>query len=62
MTEKVTRRDFLTGATAATATTLAAPAIALGKSKFKWKMATTWPPGLPILQDAADRFANERAN
>jgi TRAP-type mannitol/chloroaromatic compound transport system substrate-binding protein len=56
------RRDFLKktvmgGAAAATAATVSAPTIwAQGKS-FQWKMVTTWPPGLPILQTGAERFA-----
>jgi TRAP-type mannitol/chloroaromatic compound transport system substrate-binding protein len=56
------RRDFLKktvmgGAAAATAVTVSAPTIwAQGKS-FQWKMVTTWPPGLPILQTGAERFA-----
>ncbi|MDH5358113.1 MAG: TRAP transporter substrate-binding protein [Gammaproteobacteria bacterium] len=25
---------------------------------YHWKMVTTWPPGFPVLQDGAERFAN----
>ena len=25
---------------------------------FHWKMVTTWPPGFPVLQDGAERFAD----
>jgi len=27
------------------------------KKSYKWKMATTWPPNLPILQTGCERFA-----
>jgi TRAP-type mannitol/chloroaromatic compound transport system substrate-binding protein len=56
------RRDFLktTGTAAvaaAAATTMAAPAVwATGKT-YNWKMVTTWPPNLPVLQTGAVRFA-----
>lgn len=25
--------------------------------QYKWKMVTTWPPGFPVLQEGAERFA-----
>jgi len=25
---------------------------------FRWKMVTTWPPGFPVLQEGAERFAD----
>ncbi|OUR64636.1 ABC transporter substrate-binding protein [Methylophaga sp. 42_25_T18] len=25
---------------------------------FQWKMVTTWPPGFPVLQEGAERFAD----
>lgn len=28
-----------------------------GKS-YRWKMVTTWPPGFPVLQEGAERFAD----
>ncbi len=31
------------------------PAVHTGK-KYKWKMVTTWPPNLPVLQTGAERF------
>ena len=34
----------------------AAPAVSKGK-KVEWKMVTTWPPKLPLLQTGAVRFA-----
>ncbi|MCP4108762.1 MAG: TRAP transporter substrate-binding protein [Desulfobacteraceae bacterium] len=56
------RRDFLkkTGAGAAAAvagTTVAAPAVWAKGETYKWKMVTTWPPNLPVLQTGAERFA-----
>jgi TRAP-type mannitol/chloroaromatic compound transport system substrate-binding protein len=56
------RRDFLkkTGAAAAAAvasTSLAAPAVWAQGKTYNWKMVTTWPPGLPVLQTGAERFA-----
>ncbi|MBG0775194.1 MAG: TRAP transporter substrate-binding protein [Desulfovibrionaceae bacterium] len=59
------RRTFLKKAgvglaAGAAATTLSAPAV-LAKSKFNWKMVTSWPPGMPILQTGAERFAKRVA-
>jgi TRAP-type mannitol/chloroaromatic compound transport system substrate-binding protein len=55
------RRDFLkkAGATAAAiaGTSIAAPAVWAKKKTYRWKMVTTWPPNLPILQTGAERFA-----
>ncbi len=54
------RRDFLKkaglGAAAVAATAVNAPAV-LAQKKYSWKMVTTWPPGLPVLQTGADRLA-----
>ena len=27
------------------------------KKSYRWKMVTTWPPGFPVLQEGAERFA-----
>lgn len=56
------RREFLkkTGKVAAGAvagTALAAPAVLAKEKTYRWKMVTTWPPGLPVLQTGAVRFA-----
>jgi TRAP-type mannitol/chloroaromatic compound transport system substrate-binding protein len=56
------RRDFLkkTGAIAAAAvagSTIAAPAVWASGKTYSWKMVTTWPPNLPVLQTGAERFA-----
>lgn len=54
------RRDFLKkaglGAAAVAATAVNAPAV-LAQKKYSWKMVTTWPPALPVLQTGADRLA-----
>jgi TRAP-type mannitol/chloroaromatic compound transport system substrate-binding protein len=55
------RREFLkqTGVATAAAvagTAVAAPAV-LAKKTYRWKMVTTWPPNLPVLQTGAERFA-----
>ena len=55
------RREFLKKsaiglAGGVAATTLAAPAV-LAKQKYQWKMVTSWPAGMPILQTGAERFA-----
>ncbi|RLB13839.1 MAG: ABC transporter substrate-binding protein [Deltaproteobacteria bacterium] len=55
------RRDFLKKvgvgtAAAAAATTIGAPAV-IAKKSYRWKMVTTWPPKLPVLQDGAERLA-----
>jgi len=54
------RRDFLKkaglGAAAVAAATVNAPAVRAQK-KYSWKMVTTWPPGLPVLQTGAERLA-----
>jgi TRAP-type mannitol/chloroaromatic compound transport system substrate-binding protein len=36
------------------------PAVITGK-KYEWRMVTTWPPNLPVLQTGAERFANRVA-
>ena len=54
------RRDFLkkagVGAAVVAATTAKAPAV-IAQKKYNWKMVTTWPPKLPILQTGCERFA-----
>ncbi len=35
---------------------VAAPAV-VTKKTYKWRMTTTWPPKLPVLQEGADRIA-----
>lgn len=35
---------------------------AIDSSKiYRWKMVTTWPPGFPVLQEGAERFAENLA-
>jgi len=55
------RRDFLKKAGLGTAAAVAstavnAPAI-LAKKSYRWKMVTTWPPKLPVLQEGCERLA-----
>jgi len=54
------RREFLkkagVGAAAVAATAVNAPAV-LAKKTYRWKMVTTWPPGLPVLQTGCERLA-----
>jgi TRAP-type mannitol/chloroaromatic compound transport system substrate-binding protein len=54
------RRDFLKkaglGAAAVAATTVNAPAV-MAQKKYRWKMVTTWPPKLPVLQEGCERLA-----
>jgi TRAP-type mannitol/chloroaromatic compound transport system substrate-binding protein len=56
------RREFLKKAGTATAAAAATTAVsapyvwAKGKT-YNWKMVTTWPPNLPVLQTGAVRFA-----
>jgi TRAP-type mannitol/chloroaromatic compound transport system substrate-binding protein len=54
------RRDFLKkaglGAAAVAATAVAAPAV-LAQKNYRWKMVTTWPANLPVLQTGAERLA-----
>ncbi len=55
------RRDFLkktsvAAVAAAAASTMAAPAV-IAQKKYMWKMVSTWPPNLPVLQTGAERFA-----
>ncbi|PIY24361.1 MAG: ABC transporter substrate-binding protein [Deltaproteobacteria bacterium CG_4_10_14_3_um_filter_51_14] len=58
------RREFLKkagiGAAAVAATAVGAPAV-IAQKKYNWKMVTTWPPKLPVLQDGAERFAKRVA-
>ena len=55
------RRDFLKKvgigtAAAVGASALSAPAV-IAQKKYQWKMVTTWPPKLPVLQDGCERLA-----
>ncbi len=54
------RRDFLKktglGAAAVAATAVSAPAV-IAKKTYRWKMVTTWPAGLPVLQEGCERLA-----
>jgi TRAP-type mannitol/chloroaromatic compound transport system substrate-binding protein len=55
------RRDFLKtvgiGTAAAVGTSaLSAPAV-IAQKKYQWKMVTTWPPKMPVLQDGCERLA-----
>jgi TRAP-type mannitol/chloroaromatic compound transport system substrate-binding protein len=54
------RRDFIKktgiGAAAVAAAGISAPA-AIAEKKFKWRMVTTWPPKLPVLQTGCERLA-----
>ena len=54
------RRDFLKkaglGAAAVAATTVNAPAV-IAQKTYRWKMVTTWPPKLPVLQEGCERLA-----
>ncbi len=55
------RREFLkaAGAGAATLATgvIAGAPYVIASPKFQWKMVTTWPPKMPVLQDGAERLA-----
>jgi TRAP-type mannitol/chloroaromatic compound transport system substrate-binding protein len=55
------RREFLkkagTGAAAAVAASAIAAPNVIAQKKYNWKMVTTWPPNLPVLQTGAVRFA-----
>ena len=54
------RRNFITkagiGAAAVAATTMKAPA-AWAQKRYRWKMVTTWPPKLPVIQEGCERLA-----
>lgn len=55
------RRHFLSrvgvsAATVAAVTTVNAPAV-MAQKTFRWKMVTTWPPKLPVLQEGCERLA-----
>ncbi len=52
------RREFVkkAGATGI-ASSLLAPKVAQAKSRIRWKLASTWSPKLPILQESAELFA-----
>ena len=61
MDSSMKRRDFLKKvgigtAAAVGASTLSAPAV-IAQKKYQWKMVTTWPPKMPVLQDACERLA-----
>lgn len=54
------RRDFLkkagAGAAAVAATAVSAPAV-IAQPSYRWKMVTTWPPKLEVLQEGCERLA-----
>jgi len=55
------RRDFLKkagmGAAAAmSASAIGAPAV-IAQKHYKWRMVTSWSPGMPVLQTGAERLA-----
>jgi TRAP-type mannitol/chloroaromatic compound transport system substrate-binding protein len=55
------RRHFLSkvgvsAAAVAAVTTVNAPAV-MAQKTFRWKMVTTWPPKLPVLQEGCERLA-----
>ncbi len=55
------RRDALKkigvgAAAAAVATTVNAPNV-IAQKKYQWRMVTTWPPKMPVLQTGAERMA-----
>jgi TRAP-type mannitol/chloroaromatic compound transport system substrate-binding protein len=55
------RRDFLKKAGLGTAAAVAATAVnapnVIAQKTYSWKMVTTWPPNMPVLQTGAERFA-----
>ncbi|MCK8603407.1 TRAP transporter substrate-binding protein [Desulfoferrobacter suflitae] len=56
------RRDFIkkvgaVGAAAVATTAVSAPYVWAQGKTYNWKMVTTWPPELPILQTGSERFA-----
>lgn len=59
------RREFLKNAGLGTAAAVAATAIGapnvIAQKTYNWKMVTTWPPNLPVLQTGAERFAKRIA-
>lgn len=58
------RRTFIKRAgfgAAAVAAAHVAPAWAKGE-RIRWRMVTSWPPGMPILQTGAERFAQRVAS
>jgi len=62
MLKSIKRRDFLSGAAAAaSATALAAPAIAQTTPTIRWRMTESFPKSLPNLYGAAELFAEQVA-
>ena len=55
------RRDFLKKAGMGTAAVVASTAVnapaVLAQKSYRWKMVTTWPPKLPVLQEGCERLA-----
>lgn len=55
------RREFLKKAGIGTAAAVAAGAVhapaVIAQKKYRWRMVTTWPPKLPVLQEGCERLA-----
>lgn len=51
------RRQFLTGAAAATAVAATSAASVAKAASFEWKMVTSLPAGYPVVGTSAERFA-----
>jgi TRAP-type mannitol/chloroaromatic compound transport system substrate-binding protein len=64
-TVEMDRRSFLKKAgmagaavtAAAASTTVSAPYVWAKGQTYSWRMVTTWPPDMPVLQTGAERFA-----
>lgn len=56
MTEKDSRRSFVKSAGLTAGLILAAPAVH-AKTKYRWKMVTTWPKNFPALGTGANKLA-----
>lgn len=56
------RRKFLTGAGALALTGCSRTPELEHRRRVNWRMATSWPAGMPILQDGAELFARKVAD
>lgn len=53
------RRNFLAGAGALALAGCSSPSSTASRRRINWRMATAWPPGMPVFQEGVELFARK---